>query len=88
MKEEKDFIDNYIKLEQAMDNIRLGVSGKKYDSSWIRPKCLTDEERKKDYMRGMCILSEIMEWVESNIPGLELQTEKVINRVKYIRKNK
>jgi len=66
---EQSLVDIHAKLMQAIEYIRLGVTGKKFDPSWMRPMCLSNEERKQDYIAGMRALSEVLEWCEDNMEG-------------------
>lgn len=61
------------KLAQAIEYIQLGVTGKRYDPSWMCPICLSNEERKQDYITGIRALSEVLEWCADNMEGANLQ---------------
>ena len=68
----QDLVDIHDTLAQAIEYIQLGVSGKKYDPSWIRPMCLSNEERKQDYIAGIRALSGILQWCADNMEGANL----------------
>lgn len=69
----QDLVDIHQRLSCAIEHIQQGVTGKKYDHSWIRPMCLSSEECKKDYVSGIREISDILQWCADNMEGANLQ---------------